>query len=81
MEDCFQVPPISVSPGGIFYFVNILQNTIFCLKKKEERLVIEVNNLSNAMETIRQLTTFLLKSRRAKSTAFWGQTELVNLRL
>ena len=31
------------------------------------------------METIRQLTTFLLKLRKAKSTAFWGQTELVNL--
>ncbi|MDD7453762.1 MAG: ATP-binding cassette domain-containing protein, partial [Blautia obeum] len=26
-------------------FCKYLQNTIFCLKKKEERLVIEVNNL------------------------------------
>ena len=81
MEDASRYPLSLFHLEASFILYRDRNNKTIMSMKKEERLVIEVNNLVNAMETIRQLTTFLLKLRKAKSTAFWGQTELVNLRL
>ena len=44
MEDASRYP-LSLFHLEASLFCKYLQNTIFCLKKKEERLVIEVNNL------------------------------------
>lgn len=77
---CFQVP-LSLFHLEASLFCKYLQNTIFCLKKKEERLVIEVNNLVKRYGDHTAVDHLSLKLRKAKSTAFWGQTELVNLRL
>ena len=43
--------------------------------------MIEVNNLVKRYGDHTAVDHLSFKLRKAKSTAFWGQTELVNLRL